>query len=469
MGVTTCIQFSGFSLALRYSEDQNALDYDSGWIEEGQYELVNHRKASYLHIVFRKSDNSATTVEEISEAGFKFEYIQPHALLSAKYSKSSLALGCTLREKLGGMITQAHSGTAYFGPAENSYDAFVHAGKAGFKVIEADLMITADGHFVVSHNVTIDSTYFVNADGSAINTPVNVTTLTLEDIRANYRTKSDQPKYRKPIVTLDEFLDICRRYGAYPRIEIKQWSTQDFTKFKAFVETTRKYFNDNDVQVISFFIGQLQILAMLSDYMLGYLIYDITEAKVQDALKISDRVFIDAEQSYYNTETKTLVDKQRLFTSSWTAYNCADMNRMIDLGVNQVGVQDIPPINGRPSGVLSKIWTSGDTYSNCMLPEGVSIIDGEVTLDEGQMLAFQIPYTFDNGAFYFDLCVEGDYTFGVWVNGERIAIAHMKSEDMRNKVFTTFHKQGSALRWELIADTSCVINNISFKDYQLDI
>lgn len=458
-----------YSLSLRYSNDLSTLDYDSGWIEAGDYDLVNHRNAKYLRIGFRKADNSATTVSDIVSAGFSFSYLRPQDLLSIKYDKSSLARGVTLREKLGGMITQAHSGTAYFGAAENSYDAFVTAGKSGFKVIEADLMITSDNKFVVSHNVTIDSGFFVNADGSAIETPVNITTLTLDQVRTGYLTKSAVAKYRKPIVTLEEFLDICRRYGAYPRIEIKQWATSDFTKFKAFVETTRKYFNDNDVQVISFFFGQLQILAMISDYMLGYLIYEITEAKLEDALKITDRIFIDAEQSYYNETAKQWIDSRRLFTSSWTAYNCTDMNRMIDLGVNQVGVQDLPPINGRPSGLLNLIWSAGLNFDGCTFSPDVSVIDGQISLSAGKYIEFEQSKQIFNGAFYADLCVKGDYLFELYVDGALVSSCNFSSASLLVKKFASFHRTGSAIKWKLTATTDCTVSDISFKDYQLDV
>ncbi|MCB1281125.1 MAG: hypothetical protein KDB18_06340 [Salinibacterium sp.] len=103
---------------------------------------------------------------------------------------------------------------------ENSLEAVWLARRAGFACIETDVRLSADGHFVIMHDESINRTA-THADGREIVEPVLVAETTLERLREDYRLRARGAAQRTPIPTAEEFLVECERAGLLPFIEIK--------------------------------------------------------------------------------------------------------------------------------------------------------------------------------------------------------------------------------------------------------
>ncbi len=108
----------------------------------------------------------------------------------------------------------AHRGFSGVAP-ENTLPSFELACKQGYFAIECDVHLTKDEQWVVCHNPTIDKT--CNGTG-------NISDYTLEELRkfdVTYGHGIEKyPNLKLP--TLDEYLDICEKYGCIPEIEIKK-------------------------------------------------------------------------------------------------------------------------------------------------------------------------------------------------------------------------------------------------------
>lgn len=115
----------------------------------------------------------------------------------------------------------AHRGLSGVAP-ENTSVAFNLAGLHGFWGCETDIQLTADGVWVVMHDPTLDRT--TNGVGDVAN-------YTLSQLReyeiTGGKNVSKYPSQKIP--TLEEYLMICKDWGMFPWIEIKQvvYTTED--------------------------------------------------------------------------------------------------------------------------------------------------------------------------------------------------------------------------------------------------
>lgn len=103
---------------------------------------------------------------------------------------------------------------------ENSLEAISLARRAGFKAIETDVRLSADGCLVVMHDSTLNRTC-LNADGTVLSIQVPVRTKTLKELKEDFILKADNPNMRSGIPTLREFLTECKRNSLYTFIEPK--------------------------------------------------------------------------------------------------------------------------------------------------------------------------------------------------------------------------------------------------------
>ena len=99
-------------------------------------------------------------------------------------------------------------------------NAFEEAGKKRAFICEADIQQTADGYLVCIHNTTVDAT----TDGTGA-----VADLTLAEIRALRLKRNDGTISDQQVPTIDEYLEICKKYGMIAVPELKPVRTAGFT------------------------------------------------------------------------------------------------------------------------------------------------------------------------------------------------------------------------------------------------
>ena len=107
----------------------------------------------------------------------------------------------------------AHRGLEYYAP-EATIPAYTIAGQKGMWGCKLDICETADGKFVMSHDTTVDRMF----DGTG-----SIISKTLEQLQGLTVDAGnhieDYPNEK--IVTLEEALVICKKYGMHPYIEFK--------------------------------------------------------------------------------------------------------------------------------------------------------------------------------------------------------------------------------------------------------
>ncbi len=107
----------------------------------------------------------------------------------------------------------AHRGYSNYAP-ENSIAAFETAGKFGFWGIETDVYETTDGAFVCMHDEELDRT--TNGEGKI--TDYSLSQLAEFEIDTGNNIETTE---NKKIPTVNEYLEICARYGCAAIVEIK--------------------------------------------------------------------------------------------------------------------------------------------------------------------------------------------------------------------------------------------------------
>ncbi|MEC3878116.1 glycerophosphodiester phosphodiesterase [Parapedobacter sp. 10938] len=113
-------------------------------------------------------------------------------------------------------LYMAHRGYSVDAP-ENSIPAFIHAGQKNAWAIETDLRFTKDSVVVCIHDATLDSRY--NGTGKVSDYTYQELLEMKIAVGNNLNSYADD-ELRIP--TLEEYLNICKAYGAIAFIELKE-------------------------------------------------------------------------------------------------------------------------------------------------------------------------------------------------------------------------------------------------------
>lgn len=122
----------------------------------------------------------------------------------------------------------------YSNAPENTTASFEAACIEGFWGIETDIRNTSDGELVCIHDATIDRT----TDGSGY-----VNNLTYKEIQAcNIDAGNNISKYPGlKVPKFEEYLSICKQYGAIPVIEVKGIKDNNIKYYKKMISIIREY------------------------------------------------------------------------------------------------------------------------------------------------------------------------------------------------------------------------------------
>ena len=170
----------------------------------------------------------------------------------------------------------AHRGMRSVAP-ENTTASFTEAGKHGYWGAECDVYRTKDGVWIISH----DSHTYRMMDKSAF-----IEKKTYEElIDMNVDNGVNIDKYEDlKICSLEEYLDICKKYNMTPVIELKGKNNTEY--YSEIVELANQ-FEVNPVY-ISFHIENLQTMRRPTQCKMYYLVQKISEDDIQDAKSIEN-------------------------------------------------------------------------------------------------------------------------------------------------------------------------------------
>ena len=170
----------------------------------------------------------------------------------------------------------AHRGMRSVAP-ENTTASFAEAGKHGYWGAECDVYRTKDGVWIISH----DSHTYRMMDKSAF--IEKKTYEELMDMNVDNGVNIDKYEDLK-ICSLEEYLDICKKYNMAPVIELKGKNNTEY--YSEIVELANQ-FEVNPVY-ISFHIENLQTMRRLTHCKMYYLVQKISEDDIQDAKSIEN-------------------------------------------------------------------------------------------------------------------------------------------------------------------------------------
>ena len=170
----------------------------------------------------------------------------------------------------------AHRGMRSVAP-ENTTASFAEAGKHGYWGAECDVYRTKDGVWIISH----DSHTYRMMDKSAF--IEKKTYEELMDMNVDNGVNIDKYEDLK-ICSLEEYLDICKKYNMTPVIELKG---KNNTEYYSEIVDLANQFEVNPVY-ISFHIENLQTMRRLTQCKMYYLVQKISEDDIQDAKRLEN-------------------------------------------------------------------------------------------------------------------------------------------------------------------------------------
>ena len=201
----------------------------------------------------------------------------------------------------------AHRGFSGLWP-ENSMIAFQKAVDLQPDAVESDLQLTADGHIVLMHDLTIDRT----TDGQGV-----VSDMTLDELR-QFKIKGATGDHQL-IPTLEEKLDIVKPTNLELRLDIKKVGLEE-----QLVETIKAYGLEERATIITFFPSTLRKIKSLNKAIRTSMITThFEQVKYEDILPYIDGIeAYCCSGDYYSTAfTKRLVKRMKddgLLLDVWT-------------------------------------------------------------------------------------------------------------------------------------------------------
>ena len=220
----------------------------------------------------------------------------------------------------------AHRGMRSVAP-ENTTASFDEAGKHGYWGAECDVYRTKDGVWIISH----DSHTYRMMDKSAF--IEKKTYKELMDMNVDNGVNIDKYEDLK-ICSLEEYLDICKRYNMTPVIELKG---KNNTEYYSEIVKLANQFEVNPVY-ISFHIENLQTMRRLTQCKMYYLVQKISEDDIQDAKSI-ENCGIDFNGNKDKNFKSDIIKKCQdagLELGAWTINEEDDLQKLEQYGVTLI-------------------------------------------------------------------------------------------------------------------------------------
>jgi len=230
-------------------------------------------------------------------------------------------------EKFKNVKLTAHRGLSAIAP-ENTLPSYEAAGRqGGFTAIECDAYCTTDGVWVIMHDDDVKK--MTDRKGK-------VTDFSYDELRnmkfdngANYKDFDDLH-----VCTIREYLDVCKKYGCRPQIEIKDGRIE---KLGSFYELLKEEGVLDSVIIISFNFEALKYLRSLDpDVEIWHIVRLITKKNVRNAKEQNFGVNFCAPVYARNQKDIKRIHDAGLTSSCWTVDTPELLNSMLNAGVQYI-------------------------------------------------------------------------------------------------------------------------------------
>lgn len=209
---------------------------------------------------------------------------------------------------------------------ENTAAAFIAAGNRSYYGIETDIHKTADGHFVAIHD---DNTRRVSGTSLVIEKTklAKLQSLTLKD-------PDGRPRADLRIPTLQEYLQICKRYQKICVLELKKPFTSK--EIKQIVSIAQKERYLDHILFISFDFENLAALReLLSGQPAQLLVSDHPSEKTVKLLK-QYRLGLDCHHTQLSKKIVAEMHSQGIEVNCWTCDDPKTAQTLISWGVDYI-------------------------------------------------------------------------------------------------------------------------------------
>ena len=253
----------------------------------------------------------------------------------------------------GTMRMIAHQGYSAVAPG-NTLPAYEAAGKSDFWGAECDIQRTKDGVWILMHNDNVDAM----TDGKG-----EISELTYAEI-TEFNVDSGNNIENHPglkVARLEEYLDVCKKYGLHPVIEIKEKADPDYLYEVAAILSGR---DEKDMFcVISF--GR-EICLKMKELMPSLRVYlivsyeDVSRENIDFALG-NHLDGMDIHVYHPDDYVKSVV-ASGLDVFVWTIDDMENCERFYQLGVNAITTNSINQEKPAGNAFRQFLWLLRDIW-----------------------------------------------------------------------------------------------------------
>ena len=228
----------------------------------------------------------------------------------------------TVRFQKGNTLVVAHRGLCGI-ERENTAASFLAAANRSYYGIETDFYRTADGKFAISHDKTLKRVAGID---------VRIEETTLEDLQkiALFDREGNRRGYLR-VPTLEEYVEICKRYGKHAVPELKS----DFTdeEIARALEIFRRADYLEHTTFIAFHYENLQkIRAQAPTQSVQYLFSEFTDEVMERVRR--DRFDVDVYHSALTEERVRELHGLGVKVNCWTVNDPEEGERLSKWGVD---------------------------------------------------------------------------------------------------------------------------------------
>ena len=261
----------------------------------------------------------------------------------------------------------AHRGYSSVAP-ENSDLAFRMAGDAGFYGAECDVQKSSDGTFVIMHDTSLTRTtsgtgtvashtlselrgYIIGGGSdtsvrdklvSHLNNYGGLVYSTSQNAWVSAGTaRTDLRQWIQGVPTLEEYLNICKRFNIVPVIELKtDLSVEDIPAFNAILN--KWSFEGKQCVVISFGLTMLEKLRELNKSIMIQPLVDLTIANIDYcAEKFGPNCGIDAPYAQATQELIDYAHQKGVEVNLWTCDDNNTCQRLAMMGADYITTNSV--------------------------------------------------------------------------------------------------------------------------------
>lgn len=219
----------------------------------------------------------------------------------------------------------AHRGLSSAEP-ENTLPAFIAAGNRSYFGIETDVHKTVDGFYVVTHDDTTKRVANQELE-VARSTFAQLRELPLKDLNG----KTGRIDLRIP--TLDEYLDVCRRYGKVGVLELKnEYPAQDIREI---LQIVKKHYALENMVFISFVWENLVCLQREEPSATAQFLTEQWEDTLPEKLR-RHRFGLDINYRVLTEERVKAVKEKGITLNVWTCDDPGAAKQLISWGIDQI-------------------------------------------------------------------------------------------------------------------------------------